>query len=884
MRLPLLLSLFFLSAVAILAEEPRPNIIFVLADDLGWAELGCYGNHFNETPHLDKLASGGMRFTQAYAAAPVCSPYRAALLTGQAPARIGITDYLRPNSSNALSFEHLTLPKMLQRNGYSTGMIGKWHLTGYRHHEAEFEVRPLDHGFDWNIGSETKGVGNGANTWPYVFREEALPWLDLKENRLREKEYLTDRLNLEAVGFIERSAKQDKPFFLYLSHYAPHSVLNGRDDLVEKYRKKHSPGKSSRENCYLCEDARMGKGDPGNHWASHHNPHLAAMLETIDNGVGMITEKLNALGIADNTILIFTSDNGGESNVTSNAPLRGGKSQLYEGGIRVPLIVRWPSQIPESTTSEAPTMNTDFYPTLLDATEIEPDPKQKLDGISTLANWTNPDTEPERKFLAWHYPLDQPHFLGGISGGAIRHGDWKMIEHFTTGEHELYSLADDLSEATNLAEEKPEIVSDLKSKLVSWRESIGARIPSPPILTETRNLYFGDHFSPGLVSERLWYSKDWVAEEGLLKRLPNGTENTRIFLRDAEYKNAVVRFDFRMGEAKDIRLMTGSGGVYNAVIHLRPDHFFVQTALDRSVPYFSYRHGECAYEFNPNRWYSMTVEFLEDEVIAHLDHEHVAHARHPMIDRPRQYLALQVDEHAAEFDNLQVFTAVEKKGDAEASAKAQLNEVIDKYPVKRTLEEQLEIEKTNTHERLYQKDANYRALVAIVNELDERTEKSFSDAYRSHKDYRKAIAAERKELHDNDPAYKETLFATHRAQRAVEAFLIAKKPEVNDWPRSRKEAEMERLRKRFKNEAPYQKLLTAAELSQAKLEESYPQLFVPDEEIQAMKKAATEKAKNNPEFKTAKDERSAAYRAQQDYLMSNDGQLVNLIEKMAKKD
>ena len=188
--------------VPVSAVEP-PNIVFVLADDLGWAELGCYGNQFNETPHLDRLASQGMRFTQAYAAAPVCSPYRAAFLTGQYPARVGIVDYLRPNSANALSTEYTTLAEMLHSAGYQTGMIGKWHLTGYRHHDAEYEIRPTDHGFDWNIASEVKGVGNGANFWPYVFRDQSIRWLDIPEKRLGDEKFLTDRLNLEAVDFIE---------------------------------------------------------------------------------------------------------------------------------------------------------------------------------------------------------------------------------------------------------------------------------------------------------------------------------------------------------------------------------------------------------------------------------------------------------------------------------------------------------------------------------------------------------------------------------------------------------------------------------------------------------------------------------------------------------
>ena len=408
-----------------LSKENRPNIIFVLADDLGWAELGCYGNTFHETPHLDQLAKEGVRFTHAYAAAPVCSPYRAALLTGQHPARVGILDYLRPNSSNALPVSQVTLPKMLRHNGYSTGMVGKWHLTGYKYQNAQFEIRPKDHGFSWNIGSEIKGVGNGANFWPYVFRTQPISWIDLPKNRLGENEYLTDRLNFEAVEFVERN--KDKPFFLYLSHYAPHTILNGRPDLVAKYRRKKSPGKSKRTNCYLCKDAGLDV-EHCEHWSENHNPHLGAMLESIDDGIGLLTRKLDDLGISDNTIFIFSSDNGGETNVTSNEPLRGGKSQLYEGGIRVPLIVRWPrGKVPSGESCSQPVVNHDFYPTLLEAARIEPDSKQKLDGISILSTWQNPAKPTKRDSLHWHYPLDRPHFLGGVSSGAIRKNDYKLI-------------------------------------------------------------------------------------------------------------------------------------------------------------------------------------------------------------------------------------------------------------------------------------------------------------------------------------------------------------------------------------------------------------------------------------------------------------------------
>ncbi|OXU15738.1 sulfatase [Sedimentisphaera salicampi] len=454
----------------------QTNVIIVLADDLGWGDLGCYGSDFIETPNVDKLASEGMKFTENYAPAPVCSPTRAALLTGQYPARVGILDYLRPEDGG-LSRDYVTVAEMLKRNDYATGMIGKWHLTGYAYHGAKDEVRAVDHGFDEELVTEIKGVGNGANYYPYVFRDQEISWTSVTEKKLPSEEYLVDRMNFEAVNFIERH--KDEPFFLYLSHFAPHTIVNGRKDLVEKYRKKHKPGKSGRENCYICQDAGL-EGDPLNHWAVDHNPHLAAMIENVDEGVGKIVQKLDELRLAKDTIVIFTSDNGGESNITTNAHLRKGKSSLYEGGIRVPLVVRWPSFVKADTVSDSFVNIMDFYPTILDAVSINPDPKHKVDGISFLPVLKDP-TVPGRDVMYWHYPLDKPHFLGGVSAGAIRKGKWKLIEFFVTGKVELYDLEADEGEQNNLAAKHPEKVKELLDMLAKWRSEVGAEVPKGQI-------------------------------------------------------------------------------------------------------------------------------------------------------------------------------------------------------------------------------------------------------------------------------------------------------------------------------------------------------------------------------------------------------------------
>lgn len=426
------------------SAQRKPNIILVLVDDLGWAELGCYGNTFNETPTLDSLARQGMRFTDAYAAAPVCSPTRAAFLAGQWPARLGITDYLRPNDPKHLSTELTTIAKVLRNAGYATGIIGKWHLSGYANDKAPVETPPSQHGFDEVIVSENRGIGGGSYFHPYHFNREV-------ERRLPEPEHLIDRMNLEAVEFIERHREQ--PFFLYLSHYAVHTRLNGRPDLVAKYRQKLGAGTGPDED----------RGAPRN------NPHLAAQLECIDRGVGMILAKLKELGLLEHTVVIFTGDNGGEDRVTSNAPFRAGKSTLYEGGIREPLIISCPGAISPGTVCSAPVCTVDFYPTFCELTGAMPPAGQRLDGTSLVPLLTDPQRALPRDTLYWHYPLPRPHFLGGRSAGAIRQGDWKLIEFFDTGEAELYDLSRDIGEARNLADAMPEKVAELRKALADWR-------------------------------------------------------------------------------------------------------------------------------------------------------------------------------------------------------------------------------------------------------------------------------------------------------------------------------------------------------------------------------------------------------------------------------
>ena len=415
------------------AESHRPNIVLILADDLGYAELGAYGNTFHETPHLDRLAREGMRFTEAYAAAPVCSPTRASIMTGQYPLHVGISDYLRHDDENHLRpAAHFTLAEALKEKGYATGMIGKWHLMGdYTRRRGAPEL----HGFDEAICTETSYIGPGDYHHPYEHMKEV--------KARKEKEYLTDRLGQEAADFIDRH--QEDPFFLYLSFYSVHTRLDGRKDLVEKYRNKPGAGKARNQN----------------------NPELAAMVESVDQAVGRVLKQLEEAGLDKNTLVLFMSDNGGESRVTKNIPLRGGKSQLYEGGIREPMIARWPGMIPAGSECAAPVSSIDFYPTLIDAAGGASE-KQPFDGVSLLPALQG-KAAPDREALYWHYPLEKPHFLGGRSSGAIRQGDWKLIEFFDTGAIELYNLKADIAENKNLAAAQPEKAAAILQALKTWR-------------------------------------------------------------------------------------------------------------------------------------------------------------------------------------------------------------------------------------------------------------------------------------------------------------------------------------------------------------------------------------------------------------------------------
>ncbi|WP_121353549.1 sulfatase [Flavisolibacter nicotianae] len=454
------LLVFFLLHGALSAQKParKPNIIFILADDLGWGELGCYGNTYNETPNLDKLSTQGLKFTQAYSAAPICSPSRVAIMTGQYPARTRITDFLPAKTDRWLDpSKYLTINEALSNVGYYTGMFGKWHLdTDYLTNKGG----PKAHGFDEVIGTETKYIADGDYFFPYDKINTFTTGAD--------GEYLTDRQSAEACRFIERN--QERPFFLYLPFYAVHTKLDAPEDLVNKYKKKFDAkyGEGEAEKYYGAANPR--------HEADHRdNPYLAAMLERIDAGVGQIMQTLAATGLDKNTLLVFFSDNGGAGKAGNNGFLRAGKSWLYEGGIRECLLMRWPGKIAANTVTNEPMAGTDFYPTFLEVAGTQNPPGNLVDGKSIVSLMMGKKA-PAREAFYWHYPSETGKWKPRMAS-AVRKGDYKLIEFYLGGRLELYDLKTDPSEKHNLATEMPEKVKELKEMLDTWKIEVNAEIP-----------------------------------------------------------------------------------------------------------------------------------------------------------------------------------------------------------------------------------------------------------------------------------------------------------------------------------------------------------------------------------------------------------------------
>jgi arylsulfatase A-like enzyme len=452
----------------LLADVRTPNVVVFLVDDLGQRDIGCYGSTFYETPNVDRLAKEGARFTDAYAACPVCSPTRAAIMTGMWPQRVGITDYigapLKPEGwkrntkllpapfEDRLDLQAPTLAKLMKGAGYATFFAGKWHLGP----EGWW---PENQGFDINRG----GIDRGG---PYGGNKYFSPYGNPRLTDGPDGEHLPDRLATETASFIE--ANKDKPFFAYLSFYSVHTPLMARPDLERKYEEK-------RKRLGLTE--KWGREHERDVRLVQEHAVYAAMVEAMDLAVGKVLNKLDALNLTKDTLVVFTSDNGGLSTSegwpTSNSPLRAGKGWLYEGGIREPFVVRWPSVLKADRVIATPVSSPDIYATLMDVTKTKTQPRQELDGQS-LVPVLQGNGLAERS-LYWHYP----HYgnQGGAPGAAIRRGKYKLIEWFEDNQIELFNVVDDIGEQNDLSKSMPELVASLREDLHAWQKRVNAKFP-----------------------------------------------------------------------------------------------------------------------------------------------------------------------------------------------------------------------------------------------------------------------------------------------------------------------------------------------------------------------------------------------------------------------
>lgn len=443
-----LLLVFFSSQIT---AQNSPNIVFILTDDLGYTDLGCYGNPFNNTPYLDTLAMKGLLFTQAYAASPICSPSRAAILTGKHPARLKLTNFIKGERKDAnspidpapyqpyLDAKEITLAEKLKEAGYHTGMVGKWHLG------TDKGQLPWDQGFDFSrmIGK------NGLDYYNYSIFEDSFE----KAFEDDGTNYLTDKLTDYALEFIAQ--KREKPYFLYLAYSAPHVLIIPRGDKLKPYLFKY------------------------NKFEGAYNPYYAAMIESIDDGVGAIYNRIKDRGELENTLFIFTSDNGGLGLdelgpvPTNLAPLRKWKGHIYEGGSRIPAIVSWKGKIPDGVKSDFSFSNVDYMETILSIIGKPYQPSNDSRNIKPA--FFDPDIKNSDWPIYWHYP----HFSNqmGRPAAAIRWGDFKLVERYENNRLELYNIAEDISESRDLSLEKPQLVQQLFEKLNAWRTDVQANMP-----------------------------------------------------------------------------------------------------------------------------------------------------------------------------------------------------------------------------------------------------------------------------------------------------------------------------------------------------------------------------------------------------------------------
>lgn len=454
------------------AEEKPMNVLFFLVDDMGWVDAASCGSSFYETPNLDRLAREGMRFTQAYTPFPRCAPARQGFMTGKFPARAG-----SPGGNEAMAASEFTIAEAMKEGGYATFFAGKWHIGKVP------EQMPENQGFDVNIAGGHAGAPP-SYFFPYNKTKSAghkteadLHGLDDGE----EGEYLTDRLTDETISFIEKheQTKPEQPFFIWLSHYAVHTPFEAKPEMVAHYKEKIKRTNYKGPE-YIQKD--------GTTKMRQDNAVYAAMVQSMDESLGRLLDELDELGIADNTIIIMTSDNGGLSNrgatsnralATSNLPLRAGKGHCYEGGIREPMMVKWPGVVQPGTVSDEVVAGTDHYPTILEMAGLPLRPEQHLDGFSYLPALKG-GTLSRPAPIFWHSPVGRPTSTGDTNCTAMRDGDWKLLDFYDEERVELYNLADDPCESNDLSTVDSERAAQMLNVVQKWRKEINAVIKNKP--------------------------------------------------------------------------------------------------------------------------------------------------------------------------------------------------------------------------------------------------------------------------------------------------------------------------------------------------------------------------------------------------------------------
>jgi arylsulfatase A-like enzyme len=449
------------------------NFVFFLVDDFGWMDIGVNNpNCFYETPNIDRLARSGMNFTNGYAANPVCSPTRCSIMTGKYPTRLGATNWFSGVRTGRfkgallndwMPLEEVTLAEALKEHSYKTAFLGKWHLG------TDEKYWPENQGFDVNVGGWSVGSPKGGYFAPFDN-----PRLGDYPKGSHLPKVLTD----ESLKLLDQY--KNGPFLLYLAFYSVHTPLQGREDLIAKYKAKRQTVLDADEQEFGPEEQVWPVKDQRQVRIRQAHAVYAAMVEAMDEQVGRVLDKLDELGIADHTVVILTGDNGGlstsEGSPTSNLPLRGGKGWLYEGGIREPFLIRWPGATRPGSSCDVPAISTDFYPTILDMAGLPLKKDQHLDGVS-LAPLLKGDTSISRDAIYWHYP----HYSnqGGFPGGAIRMGDWKLIERFEDGRVQLYDVQMDIGEQQDLSAQYPQRVEQMQAKLHAWYKQVGAKFLEP---------------------------------------------------------------------------------------------------------------------------------------------------------------------------------------------------------------------------------------------------------------------------------------------------------------------------------------------------------------------------------------------------------------------